>query len=327
LQLLRMRIEVRDGCDPAATLCTLEQLLDPCFQNSFERTDVQLFLAEINERLGRYEQALAHHRQWTEAKARAASIATRERVKRWHQTVLATRAEAVEFITHDLRNPLAAAIGRLQALPVEPLPQSARAPIDEVVADLRCALGTADRYLSILRAQYMPRSELRPLDLGGLADDVCETQASQAATAVGLVRDIAVGSLVQGDRALLMRALTALLANAFAQAPLGSDVHVRVACTDAERNVVLSVCDRGHGSPLPLRGMLDSLPLRGPPHERLESEGTQVDSGLGLALVARVARLHRARVAIDREPGRGTTVSLHFRGRAVSAPGAGRGTP
>jgi two-component system, OmpR family, sensor kinase len=67
---------------------------------------------------------------------------------------------------------------------------------------------------------------------------------------------------------------------------------------------VLSVSDQGPGLPLAMRTRL---------FERYASGRGDGGNGLGLALVARVARLHGARVAVQTQAGQGTTVSLSMK--------------
>jgi signal transduction histidine kinase len=44
--------------------------------------------------------------------------------------------------------------------------------------------------------------------------------------------------------------------------------------------------------------------------QRFATGAVRKGNGLGLALVARAARVHRARITVDSEPGRGTAVTL-----------------
>jgi signal transduction histidine kinase len=309
LHLVLARVAVRVGDDLHAVLGSLralEQLQSAVFQSGVEYAEVQSALLQVHERLGNHEQALECHKRWTHAQACRNSAAMRERVDIMRNTLLAMRGEAFEFVTHDLRNPLAALIARLQSLSLESLSTAARRQVDAAAAGTRDALDVADQYLGVLRAEYMPPSELRPLDLGELADDVCEAQTLRPVAEVHIVRDIDIGAHVRGDRALLMRALSVLLANALRHAPVGSSVHVCVARQGFgdTQEVRLSVTDAGAGLPLPVRRRL---------YQRFADGLPDDTGGLGLALVARVARLHRARLVVHSTPGRSTTVSLGFK--------------
>ena len=67
---------------------------------------------------------------------------------------------------------------------------------------------------------------------------------------------------------------------------------------------MLSVSDHGPGLPLAMRTRL---------FERYASGRGEGGNGLGLALVARVARLHDARVAVQTPDGQGTMVTLSIK--------------
>jgi signal transduction histidine kinase len=110
---------------------------------------------------------------------------------------------------------------------------------------------------------------------------------------------------------LLGRALDNLLSNALRHAPDGSSVCVKVARQDGLAS--MSVRDRGPGLPMSMRTRL---------FQRYATDRTDGGNGLGLALVARVARQHQARVQVQTETGQGTTISL-----LMKCDTAGSGTP
>jgi signal transduction histidine kinase len=116
---------------------------------------------------------------------------------------------------------------------------------------------------------------------------------------VRLERRVRLQVRVRGDRVLLMRALGNLLSNAFKHAPPGSAVRVRL--QSRRDGVWLSVSDQGPGMPLDMRVRL---------FQRFATGSVRKGNGLGLAMVARAARVHQARIEVDSEVGRGTTVAL-----------------
>jgi signal transduction histidine kinase len=76
------------------------------------------------------------------------------------------------------------------------------------------------------------------------------------------------------------------------------EVNVR---RQADGRVRLSVADAGPGLPLDMRVRL---------FQRFATGSVRKGNGLGLAMVARAARVHQAGIEVDSGPGRGTTVSL-----------------
>jgi signal transduction histidine kinase len=116
--------------------------------------------------------------------------------------------------------------------------------------------------------------------------------------------DVAVtpGQLVRGDAALLRQAIANLIENALTHGGPGVSVEVRVR---AEPSPILSVRDNGPGIPASEHGrVLERF-------YRLDRSRNTPGSGLGLALVAAVARLHGATLRLeDAKPG--LEVSMAF---------------
>jgi signal transduction histidine kinase len=67
------------------------------------------------------------------------------------------------------------------------------------------------------------------------------------------------------------------------------------------RQARLTVTDHGPGLPVDMRVRL---------FQRFATGAVRKGNGLGLALVARAARVHRARIVVDSDSGRGTAVTL-----------------
>ena len=88
-----------------------------------------------------------------------------------------------------------------------------------------------------------------------------------------------------------------------------SDGHVRVKCRslDASRSRII-ISDSGIGIPA------DKLPQVFKEHYRTNESvrHNKESSGLGLAIVAQAARLHRIGLWVASEPGAGTTFELEF---------------
>ena len=101
---------------------------------------------------------------------------------------------------------------------------------------------------------------------------------------------------IQGDRDLLFQAFTNLLDNAVKYTPDGGRVSLAVSQTG--HFVDVTVSDTGPGIPAEER---DKVVER---FYRLERSRSAPGSGLGLSLVAAVARLHRAALILeDNAPG------------------------
>jgi signal transduction histidine kinase len=307
LQLAQTHIDLHEERDPQSILHVLQSV------ERVQGTDFQLrrvtqrALAQVHERLAQHEQALACHKRLTDWQSKANTAKTRERVKMMRHAVMAIRTEAAEFITHDLRTPLTAARTWLHTVADEQLPASSQRALRETELQLRDAFDLSELYLNVLRAEFLPVSALQPLDLGALTDDMCESLSPPLASRTVLTRDIEIGAEVMGNARLLIRALAALLNHAFARAPTDTAVHVCVART-AQVNggplgeVQLSVTDQGGNLSLQSRMCLYGC------HTLGTAEGVNP-----LGLVARVARLHQARILVNGPAAGGSTLTLRFK--------------
>ena len=315
-QLPLCRIELALGlADMAGVLARLRQieaLPGPKFRGGEMQATLHHCLSQALERVGEFGQALVYHRRWLEHQARAQSVLAREHATAVRNTLDSLRGETEEFITHDLRNPLGAALVQMQSVSVAELPEPVREGVLRARVSVQRALDTAESYLSIVRTRHLRRAELKELDLAELVDDVGERLAPPSGAAVRLERDIEWGMTVRGDRILLLMAFTRLLRNAMRYSPAGSLVRLTLACEGPVAR--LSVVDEGPGIPDALRPRL---------MQRLPSGEARRGRGLGLTMIARVAQLHDARLQLqEAAPGRGTSISLLF---PLVEPGADAG--
>ena len=113
---------------------------------------------------------------------------------------------------------------------------------------------------------------------------------------------------MRGNPNLISQAVVNLLDNALKYTPEGGTVHVRAGKDDGKPYIEVS--DTGSGIPEAERArVLDRF-------VRLESSRSTPGSGLGLSLVAAVAKLHGANLTLDdNDPG--LRVRLEFPGSVV----------
>lgn len=213
---------------------------------------------------------------------------------------------ATDALAHDLRSPLTRLRGRIElALRQPPDPAGDREALADVLAQADSALVTFESLLKIAMAEAgIPRNDLVPVDLAAIARDAAELYEPLAEEKqIGLTCNADSGVLVQGQPELLAQALTNLLDNAVKYTPAGGLISVNV--TVAGQGPVVTVADTGPGISEENRSRVLERFVR------LEECRSTPGAGLGLSLVAAVAKLHDATVTLgDNEPG--LMISMRF---------------
>jgi signal transduction histidine kinase len=208
-------------------------------------------------------------------------------------------------IAHDLRTPLTRLRGRLEAsLAGPPGPEQAGA-IEAALGDLDAILATFAALLRIAQIESgARRAAFQTLDLTAVARTVVDAFAPSAEEAgQRLTLEDEAPVLVDGDRELLTQMLVNLVENGLRHA--GGRAWVQVRCRVERGLAILAVVDDGPGAPDAERERLFAR------FHRLEASRSTPGSGLGLALVAAVAKLHGADAGLnDARPGLEAVVSF-----------------
>lgn len=228
--------------------------------------------------------ALVYHRT-----RRRATRTEGELAKRRH---LAALGEMSAVLAHEIRNPLASLKGHAQLL------EEQLAGEERKVAKARRIVEEAGRLeqltntlLDFVRAQQIRR---RPADPRALARRAAElTDAARVE-----VDDAGAPAEFQLDGMRVEQALVNLLRNALQVSPPGTAVRIEV--TQEAGGLLYVVSDRGAGVPKELRERIFEPFVSG------RTQGT----GLGLAVVRRVAELHGGRAEVADRAGGGSEFSL-----------------
>jgi len=224
------------------------------------------------------------------------------------ETLMTGMRMVTDSLAHDLRSPLTRAKSEMElALRAPPDAERDRVVLERMAQELDTILKTFDSLIQIARTEAgMSGVGLSRLDLSELATELAEIYQPLAEDAgLTLEAAIAPGLHIQGHRQLLAQAVINLIDNAMKFTPAGGAI--RMSLGGADGRVVLRLADTGPGIPEPDRArVLDRF-------VRLdESRGTP-GSGLGLSLVAAVAKLHGATLELG-DAGPGLAVTLEFRG-------------
>jgi signal transduction histidine kinase len=214
-------------------------------------------------------------------------------------TLMSGMRLVTDSLSHDLRSPLTRARSDIeQALRGPAEPEILRKTLENTAAEIETILRTFEALVQIAEAEArVDRVSLVELDLSTLATDLFEVYQPIAEDAgLQLNGDIEAGIVVRGHRQLLAQAIYNLLENAIKYTPAGGRIGMRLARW-SERPT-LAIGDNGPGIPPAERERVLQRFVR------LDQSRGSAGSGLGLSLVAAVAKMHGARMELaDNEPG------------------------
>lgn len=219
----------------------------------------------------------------------------------------ALRENVVADLAHELRTPLAVLQGEIEALTV-----GARDVSPAAIASLSEEVGRLSRLVEDL--EVLSAAQAAVLSLRKEQVDL-----TAAMTALGArFRDrfqaaelhftvvAAPGVFALVDPGRIDQLVANLLSNALKFTPPRGDVCLSVTRDQDADHVCISVTDTGIGIPLEEQAHVFDRFFRGAAVERVAG------SGIGLAVAARLAEAHNARLSLSSALGEGTTVTLHL---------------
>lgn len=227
------------------------------------------------------------------------------------------RSLLIRGITHDLKNPLAAADGSAQLFEMGllgSLTEKQQANVGRIRRSIGSALGIISDMLELNRAEAGGlKMEISPTDVAPILDEAVEDERSEAETA-GLTMQLDVPAglpRVLADGGRVRQIVGNLLSNAVKYTPAGGRVTLSAgirsgaATPPGGRWLAISVADTGPGIP-------------SEEHERIFEEFYRSDAvparstgvGLGLTISRRIARLLSGDLTVESEPGQGSVFTL-----------------
>jgi signal transduction histidine kinase len=178
---------------------------------------------------------------------------------------------------------------------------------NKVIEEIDNISRMADNLLDVGRIDSGVELQIEKLTPSNLVDEVIALLQPQAMNRkVQIMKELTLSQelSIEGDKALLHRALYNLIDNAVKFSPIGGHVNLRLDSKDKQITFVIQ--DHGPGiAPLDLKTIFEGYSHTG------KTEGTKPKvSGLGLSIVKSVAERHGGRVWAESILGKGSTFFL-----------------
>ncbi|NTU81709.1 MAG: PAS domain S-box protein, partial [Chloroflexales bacterium] len=220
--------------------------------------------------------------------------------------------EFLASMSHELRTPLTGILGRAEALQ-----EAIYGPVTaEQVAALH-SIGESGQHLLELINDILDLSKIESgrlsLEYATLEVDLLGTMSIRMVAQIAQVKRIALTSRFDGlvqrlvaDERRLKQILVNLLSNAVKFTPEGGQVGLEVQGNPEQQTVTFTVWDTGIGI------VAEDLPKLFQPFVQLDSSLNRqyTGTGLGLALVGRLAQAHGGSVAVESTLGQGSRFSV-----------------
>ena len=214
-------------------------------------------------------------------------------------------------VAHDVRAPIAAIQGFADALaPTLEGNGDARAShyLRRIIANARQMHELTESLLALGKLSR-PLPATTPIDLSAMAREVLAGLVEREGTPRAVETSVQEGLVVEGDAVLVRQVLENLLGNAWKFSAARSPARIRVSGErDQDGWITIAVGDNGEG--------FDTASAVGlfQPFRRMHGADAFPGTGVGLATVERILRLHGGRVWIESSPEHGTTVFFTMRG-------------
>ncbi len=273
--------------------------------------------------LKRGERELRHINETLAARTETLEAARKTAIKAHQDAEFANRAKSqfLAHMSHELRTPLNAIIGFSEIMSLQLLGASGVPQYDRYATDILAA----GRHLLAVIDDILDLSKVEAGKMKLASEWVSWSRLLQ--DCLTLLRPLAADRMVTlqlepapkeaeifADERLAKQMLVNLLSNAVKYTPSGGTAAIRL-LRGPDGAAIVEVKDTGVG--------MDRADLQKAlePFGRIDSAlvSQMRGTGLGLPLVKALIELHGGRLEIDSEPGRGTTVRLHFPAPAAAA--------
>lgn len=209
-------------------------------------------------------------------------------------------------IAHDLKTPLARMKNRVEELKLRVAGNvEEEAAVDQIIHEADGLLATFNALLRIARIEYSEqRKGFNPVDVNSILYDLQELYEPWIEEkGQSLEVEIDKPMVIQADRDMLFQAFANLLDNAIKYTPEAGQIVIR-SYQEGQRWHI-EIADNGPGIP---ESEYENVTQR---FYRLDQSRTTPGSGLGLALVYAVLKLHELQLSfVDNDPGLCVRVSI-----------------
>lgn len=229
------------------------------------------------------------------------------------EEAMASKSALMRGVTHDLKNPIGAALGYADLLSdgvLGPVPESQIQVVWRLRHLLAATLETVNDLVELSRAgEGGLRIDRNTTDVVAIAREVADDYRAMANSA-GLKLEVdapASIGMIETDPVRLRQVLGNLLSNAVKYTPAGGCVQVKAAAVSDDaigRAVALSIVDDGPGIPEHLRERVFEEFFRVPTTSGADG------AGVGLAIARRVSRMLGGDLRLTDTPGGGATFTL-----------------
>lgn len=225
----------------------------------------------------------------------------------------AVRNDLVSTVSHELRTPTTSIVGYTEMLrdgQAGELQPEQQQMLDVIARNGRRLISVSEDLLTLAGLETVDRGPWpqEQVDLRRVVGQALSAMSPLAGDRSQQVEsDLPADPvLVEGDPALLDRALVNLLSNAIKFTPEHGRVSCRLSCEDGHAD--LEVSDTGIGIPEEEQDELFTKFFRSSTAQELAIPGT----GLGLAIVHRIVSEHHGTIAVRSTPGAGTTFAVRL---------------
>ncbi|MHB1193402.1 MAG: ATP-binding protein [Longimicrobiales bacterium] len=221
------------------------------------------------------------------------------------------RSQFVSSVSHELKTPLTAIRMFAETLALDSFqdPAARREYIDTIVNETERLTRLLDNVLDLSKIERGQKQyRFRPTELPEVVERCARMlQYPLAQRGFRLHVDTAEAlPPLTADEDALEQAVLNLLTNAMKYSGDSRDIHLRLHRANGE--AIISVEDHGVGIPAPQKARVVEKFYRVPSPENAGIPGT----GLGLTLVDHIVTAHKGKLAIESEPGLGSTFSIHL---------------